>query len=209
MKNMVERSLADDMPTSHKPTTVEIHGFEDDVIRMWVVEGHSVYYIASELTKRMPVGGQINSGHVKRFLESLPPDRLKALVAARQEHLIAKYKEFEEQGINIRQEAMQDLKKLISKEVDEGRTFTVATYKGDITQEETQLTAKDKQQVANVIEKIIKIQESGEKVLNVGGKDGKTPGVNVNIKIDLVAQVREKMQRKKKVIDIEAHEVKG
>lgn len=126
---------------------------------------------------------------VYRWLKTRPKEWVEEIKKIRQELLVSKIEEWENQAIDVRQKAATQLDGIISEVLDSGQV-TALTKGGEPYVRD--LTMNEKKDLANIIMKRITVQESGESMAGIGGEKGKRIGVNVNVSIDLVGQLRKK-----------------
>lgn len=174
---------------------IDLLGLAEDVTLLYAA-GIPIREITRQLNAKFEEEGSehtVSNSCVYRWIKTRPEEWQEEVRKLRQELLVMKIEEWENQAIDVRQKAADQLDELISDVLESGEIM--ALTKGG-TPYKRELTMNEKKDLANIIMKRIAIQESGESMAGIGGEKGKRIGVNVNVSVDLVGQMRKKRTKK-------------
>jgi hypothetical protein len=132
-----------------------------------------------ELKKDNP-NETISRATIQAWIDSKPEEFQKAIREIQHRLLIQHVWDFERQGIGVREDVSKKLKKLVD----------------DDLEKIDELTTSQKKDIANILMKLVYVQESGERFMGINTKDGKRYKVDVNIKLDLIDRMKELNKKK-------------
>ena len=184
-------------------------GLREDLVLLYA-GNISISHITIALNEKLREEGcsdTLSNATVWHYIQNFSDDFKKEIKQIRQDILVAQIDEWESQAMDVRREAMGQIHSLISDELKSG-VMTARTKGGDTYQRA--MTLSEKKDLANILMKKISIQESGERMAGIGSKEGKRYGVDINIKVDMVDDLRGLLSKKAKqgAIDVKCESVK-
>lgn len=215
-------------PQSRAGQKIEDLGMGPDVIAM-LSAGNSFRKIAAAINATLAEEGvntRINYQTVAQWASRIPKEIQQAVAEGRRDYLTAMVWDWEHRALDVREDIAASLWELASEEL-------VRASEGEMDYQElrrlaregkiseildgrylTKMSIEDKGVLANLLMKVVKIQESGEKFIGLNGPAGNRYTKDAGEKDDLADQLRDvvtniqKEQAKKKdtVIDVDYEE---
>lgn len=187
---------------------IDVLGLVDHVVSM-LVAGLTMQQIANQLNTFLEEEGsneRVSNSTVWRWVKQQPEAFKEEIAELKKEVFTQQVLEWEARALSVREGVMEQIDNLIKDELENGqvtaRTKGGQEYKRD-------MTLGEKKDLANIIMKKINVQESGERFVGIGSKEGKRYGVDVNIQVDFVGDLKDKIRKKLKPgsIDVKGEEV--
>jgi len=191
-----------------RPKKIDLLGLGNVAMELYA-SGMSTYQISKALTMKLKEEGtshSIGQGAVIRWATDLPEELVTKVKALKRQLLLTQMDEWEAQALDVRRESLEQIEGLIEKELETG-VVNARTKGGQTYQREMSL--KEKKDLANIISKKNIIQESGEKFMGIGTKDGQRNAVHVNVQVDFVTDIKAHLKQRQKdgSIVVEAEEI--
>ena len=190
-----EDSVTDALSTRRYGQKIRILGLESEIIYC-LARNMSYHMIAQYLNEEIlsKINEKINSGTIRWWVINQTEAFKKALQVEQMKYLQDQVWEWERQGLQVRSEVMGQLNDLTDDLIDPetGKIKPVYTIKDNEGNEVTMpMSAGDRKNIASILARKVKVQESGERFMGIGTTDGHRFKIDVNVNIDLIDRMRE------------------
>ena len=154
-----------------------------EIIRM-LAQGYNVNKIQKELNEMLAqegVGFSLSYNLVRGWIDRQGA-KIQEIVRRKEESILKEQVwQFERDGIELRKSMQSKMKSLL-----------------DQAMNKEVLNVQDLKDIATICEKMVRVQESGEKFIGIGGKDGNRFNLQVNVNVDVADKIKAKRREREK-----------